>query len=105
MKKQQRAIDKIRREEKKEMYQCGVEARNEERKQKKMVKELKKAKQDVPPKLLVPIPDPEKIWLEEQEIMRQLNDQRQEEDDDDEEEVTFTIDTTGDSVSFSSRII
>jgi hypothetical protein len=58
-----------------------------------MVKDLEKAKQDVPPKLLVPIPDPEKIWLEEQEIMRQLNDQKQEEE---EEEVTFITDTIGD---------
>jgi hypothetical protein len=43
------------------MYQRGVKARNKERKQKKMVKELEKAKQDVPPEFLVPIPDPEKI--------------------------------------------
>ena len=64
-----------------------------ERKRKKMVKELEKAKQDVPPELLVPIPDPEKIWLEEQEIMRQLNNEKQEED---EEEVIFITNTIGD---------
>jgi hypothetical protein len=93
MKDQQRAIDKIKRKEKKEMYRRGVEARDKERKRKKMVKELQKAKQDVPSELLVPIPDPEKIWLKEQEIIRQLYDQKQEED---EEEVTFITNTISD---------
>jgi hypothetical protein len=58
-----------------------------------MVKELQKAKQDVPSKLLVPIPDPEKIWLKKQEIIRQLYNQKQEED---EEEVTFITNTISD---------
>jgi hypothetical protein len=43
------------------MYQQGVKARDQERKRKKKVKELEKAKQDVPSELLVPIPDPKKI--------------------------------------------
>jgi hypothetical protein len=29
-----------------------------------------KSRQDIPPELLIPIPDPEKIWLAEQEEMR-----------------------------------
>jgi hypothetical protein len=40
--------------------------------------------------LLVLIPDLEKIWLKEQEIIRQLYDQKQEED---KEEVTFITNT------------
>jgi hypothetical protein len=61
------------------MYQQGVKARDQERKRKKKVKELEKAKQDVPPELLVPIPDPERIWLAEQEqeeLRRQLEEQQ-----------------------------
>jgi hypothetical protein len=43
--------------------------------------------------LLVPIPDPEKIWLAEQEEMkRELDEQHHQE----EEEVTFVTDTIGD---------
>jgi hypothetical protein len=61
MKRQKRARDKILRDEKNEMYRQGVEAREQERLRKRKVKELTKSKQDIPPELLVPIPDPEKI--------------------------------------------
>jgi hypothetical protein len=48
-----------------EKHRQGVEARAKERLRKKKVKELIKAKHNIPPKLLVPIPDPEKIWKAE----------------------------------------
>jgi hypothetical protein len=48
-------------DEKNEKYQQGVKAREQERLRKKKVKELTKAKQDIPLELLVPIPDLEKI--------------------------------------------
>jgi hypothetical protein len=75
------------------MYRKGVIARKEERERKKKVKELQAVKQEVPPILLVSIPDPEKTWLAEQEEMKlQLQLQQQEEG----EEVTFITDTVGD---------
>jgi transposase-like protein len=61
MKAQKRARDKILRDEKNEMYQKGVEAREQERLWKRKVKELTKAKQDIPLELLVPVPNPKKI--------------------------------------------
>jgi hypothetical protein len=61
MKRQKRVRDKILRNKKNEMYQQGVEAREQERLQKRKVKELIKAKQDIPLDLLVPIPNPKKI--------------------------------------------
>jgi hypothetical protein len=61
MKRQKRVRDKMLYDEKNEMYQQGVEAREQERLRKRKVKELTKAKQDIPPELLVPIPDPKKI--------------------------------------------
>lgn len=76
---QQRVVDKFKREERKEKYRQGVEARDQERKRKKKVKELEKTKQNAPPELLVPIPDPEKIWLakqEQEELRRQLEEQQ-----------------------------
>jgi len=98
MKAQKRARDKMLRDEKNEMYQQGVEAREQERVQKRKVKELTKAKLDIPPELLVPIPDPEKIWKAGQlELERQLQEQMQEQmQREDEDEATFILDTTGD---------
>jgi len=94
MKNQKRARDKILRDEKNEMYRQGVEAREQERLRKRKVKELTKAKQDIPPELLVPIPDPEKIWKAGQlELEKQLQEQLQRED---EVEATFILDPTGD---------
>ena len=93
-KRQQKAQDKIWRAEKKAKYREGVEARELERQRKRKVKVLEKASQSIPSNLLVPIPDPEKIWLAEQEEMkRELDEQHHQEE---EEEVTFVIDTIGD---------
>jgi hypothetical protein len=98
MKRQKRARDKILRDEKNEMYQQGVEAREQERLRKRKVKELTKAKQDIPPELLVPIPNPEKIWKAGQlELEKQLQEQLQEQlQRDNEVEATFVLDPTGD---------
>jgi hypothetical protein len=94
MKRQKRIRDKMLRDEKNEMYRQGVEAREQERLRKRKVKELTKAKQDIPPELLVPIPDPEKIWKAGQlELEKQLQEQLQRED---EVEATFILDPTGD---------
>jgi hypothetical protein len=94
MKRQKRARDKILRNKKNEMYQQGVEAREQERLRKRKVKELTKAKQDIPPELLVPIPDPEKVWKAGQlELEKQLQEQLQRED---EVEATFILDPTSD---------
>jgi hypothetical protein len=60
-KRQQKARDKLLRDEKNDKYRQGVEARKLKRERKKKVKELAAAKQDIPPELLIPIPDPEKI--------------------------------------------
>jgi hypothetical protein len=62
----------------------------------KAVKELLKAKQDIPPKLLDPIPDLEAIWKARQEeikIQEALLQQQQQEHDG---EVTIVVDTAGD---------
>lgn len=64
-KRQRKAIEKIARDEAKDMYHKGVIARKEEMERKKKVKELQAAKQEVLPILLVPIPNPEKTWLAE----------------------------------------
>ena len=98
MKRQKRAKDKILHDEKNEMYRQGVEAREQERLRKRKVKELTKAKQDIPTELLVPIPDPEKIWKAGQlELEKQLQEQLQEQlRRDDEVEATFILDPTGD---------
>ena len=96
-KRQQKARDKIWRDEKKAKYREGVEARKLERQRKKQVKEFVEAKQPVPPALLVPIPDSEKIWLAEQEQLEsQLQELQRQRQQDDDEEVIFTIDTVGD---------
>jgi hypothetical protein len=70
----------------------GVQARKEERERVKKVKQLMASKQDVPPKLLIPIPDPQKIWEAEQaELARQEEMEKRKQK---EEEVV--IDTVGD---------
>ena len=60
----------------------------------KAVKELLKAKQDIPTKLRDPIPDPKAIWKARQEEIKiqeaLLQQQRQEEDD---SKVTFIVNT------------
>jgi len=61
MKRQKRVRDKILCDEKNDMYQKGVEERDQERLWKRKVKKLTKTNQDIPPELLVPIPNPEKI--------------------------------------------
>jgi len=71
-KRQRKAIEKIARDEAKDMYCKRVIARKEERERKKKVKELQAAKQEVPPILLVSIPDPKKTWLAVQEEMKLL---------------------------------
>ena len=98
MKRQKRARDKILYNEKNEMYQQGVEAREQERLRKKKVKELTKAKQDIPTELFVLIPNPEKIQKAGQlELEKQLQEQLQEQlQRDDEVEATFVLDPTGD---------
>jgi len=82
------------------MYQKGVEGREQERLRKRKIKELTKTKQDIPLELLVPIPDPKKIWKAGQlELERQLQEQMQEQmqrEDKEEEEATFILDTTSD---------
>jgi hypothetical protein len=64
-KRQQKARDKLWRNEKKAMYREGVIARHLERQRKRKIKDLEKAKQDIPPELLIHIPNPEKFWLAE----------------------------------------
>jgi hypothetical protein len=93
-KRQQKAKDKLLRDEKNHRYEQGIEAKKLKRERKKKVKEFAAAKQDIPPELLVPIPDPEKIWLAEQEEMAtQLQLQRQEQE---QEEVAFVTNTISD---------
>jgi hypothetical protein len=55
-------------------------------------------KQEVPSKLLVPIPDPEKIWLADQEEIQKQEQERQEQERQEQEgdEVMFFTDTIGD---------
>jgi hypothetical protein len=94
-KRQKRARDRLWRQERDRKYKEGVEAREQERVRKRKIKALVAAKQEVPLELLVPIPDPEKIWKAEQEelsIQLQMRQLEQEE-----EEVTFVTDTTGDA--------
>jgi hypothetical protein len=75
------------------MYRLGVDARAKERARKRKLKELQKAKQEIPDELLIPIPDPEMIWFANQEEMAcQQQLERQQE----EEEVTIVIGTAGD---------
>jgi hypothetical protein len=62
------------------------------RERKKKVKELQAAKQEVPPILLVSIPNPKKTWLAKQEEMKLLQEQLRQQ----EEEVTFITNTVGD---------
>lgn len=94
MKRQKRVRDKMFRDEKNKIYRQGVEARKQERLPKRKVKQFTKAKQDIPPKLLVPIPDPEKIWKAGQlELEKQLQEQLQREDG---VEATFILDPTCD---------
>jgi hypothetical protein len=71
-KKERVAFLKLWRAERDEVYREGVKARASERAQRKRVKELLKAKQDIPTELLDPIPDPEAIWKAgQEEIKRQ----------------------------------
>ncbi|ELR06283.1 hypothetical protein GMDG_02077 [Pseudogymnoascus destructans 20631-21] len=62
------ALNKV----KKELRIRGVEARKAELLRKRQVTQLLKAKQEVPPDLLNPIPDPEKI-AQESEIQEEAN--------------------------------
>ncbi|ELR07362.1 hypothetical protein VC83_07866 [Pseudogymnoascus destructans] len=62
------ALNKV----KKELRIRGVEARKAEHLRKRQVTQLLKAKQEVPPDLLNPIPDPEKI-AQESEIQEEAN--------------------------------
>jgi flagellar biosynthesis GTPase FlhF len=95
-KKQQKQRDDLLRDEKKRMYREGVNAREQERARKRKVKAFEAAKQDVPPKLLIPIPDPEKIWLAQQEEMKLQEEIRLQLLAQQEEEVTIITDTVGD---------
>jgi hypothetical protein len=62
----------------------------------KKVKELLKAKQDIPTELLDPIPDPEAVWKAgQEEIKIQEALQQQQEEEEEEEKVTIVVDTTG----------
>lgn len=80
--------------EKKAKYREGVEARKQERARIKKVKELTKAKQDIPPELRDPIPDPEAIWKAEQAVLQAEQATRDKELE--EEDITFVCDTQGD---------
>lgn len=90
---QQRIRDKLWREERDLKYREGVNARAEERSRKKRVKELLKAKEPIPPELLVPIPDPEAIWKADQQTLKAAI---QEDQEDQDSEVEFIIDLAGD---------
>jgi hypothetical protein len=96
--KRQRAVFlKQWRADRDQAYREGVKARARERARVKAVKELLKAKQDIPPELLDPIPDPEAIWKagqEEIKIQEALLQQQQQEEQDG--EVTIVVDTAGD---------
>ena len=96
-KRQQKAIDKFLRNERKEMHQKGVQARRLERERKRKIKELDLQKQEVPSELLIPIPDPEKVWLAEKEQSQlQLKEPEHEQEEEQEQELTFIIDEVGD---------
>ena len=88
------------------MYRKGVAARKQERERKRKIKELMAAEQEVPPILLVSIPDPEKIWLAEQEEMKlqeQLR-QQEEEEEEEEEEERFHLSLTPPAIKVYNRI-
>ena len=88
---QAKTIKKFLSIEKKAKYKEGVEARKQERARIKKVKALTKAKQDIPPELQVPIPDPEAIWKAEQAVLQAEEVTR----DEDLEDITFVC-TQGD---------
>jgi hypothetical protein len=69
-KKEKANFLKLWRAERDEAYREGVKARASERTRRKRVKELLKAKQDIPTELLHPIPDPEAIWKAGQEEIK-----------------------------------
>jgi hypothetical protein len=95
LKRQKNARDKIWRAERDDVHRRGLKARKLERERKREVKALQKTNQAIPPKLQVPIPDPEAIWKAEQEELKiQLQLQLQEQEE--EEEVTFITDDIGD---------
>ena len=85
--------------EKKAKHKEGVEARKQERARIKKIKELTKLKQDIPPELQVPIPDPETIWKAEQVAVLQAAEVTKD------DEVTFVIDTQGDAFKFQQDYI
>jgi hypothetical protein len=95
-KRQKKFIEKQRRQEKAEKYREGVEARKLERARVKKVKELTNAKQDIPPNLLIPIPDPEKAWLANQKKLKEEEEEYRKQKEEQEEEATFVLDSTGD---------
>jgi hypothetical protein len=90
--------------ERKEMNIQGREDRQREKARRSKVKELKYAKQPIPPELAEPIVDREKVWKAEQEAIKQqkdlqaklATDQKEDQEEEEEEEVTFIIDTEGD---------
>ena len=97
-KKQQQMRDKLWRAERDEIHEQGLEARKQEREQKKKIKALQKTKQAIPSELQVPIPDPEAVWKADQEESKKLfpPPQFNEIDEKDEKEIEIIVDTAGD---------
>ena len=95
-KKQQQIKDKLWRAERDEIHQQGLETRKREQERKKEVKALQKAKQAIPPKLQVPIPDPEIVWKADQAELKKLFPSPQLNENEDENEIEIIVNTAGD---------
>jgi hypothetical protein len=95
-KKERVAFLKLWRAKRDKAYREGVKARASERARRRTVKELLKAKQDIPTELLDPIPDPEAIWKAGQEEIKRQEAFQQQQQQQEEEEVTFIVDIAGD---------
>lgn len=95
-KRSKRALAKAWRYERDLKKREGVQARKEERERIRKVKELLVSKQDVPPELLIPIIDPQKIWEAEQAELAQQEEREKQKRKQDEEEVIIITDTVGD---------
>ena len=54
------------------MQKQGVAARKQEAARKRMIRELAAARQPIPDKMCIPIPDPQRAWLAGQDELKQL---------------------------------
>jgi hypothetical protein len=59
------------------MQKQGVATRKQEAVRKRITRELAAARQPIPDKIHIPIPDPRKAWLAGQEELKQLKEAKQ----------------------------